>query len=138
MVAGSGEVSSASAGPGDALSAGARLPVSAGAGLSGVSDDRSPPEPEEPEDSGGEASAVGAASREGLSCWAGGSAAGGAGADSGAVGGVEVRPGSASAVHGWAMTALVVAETAASRRPETRVTRRDELRGGMGGSSWIY
>ncbi|MDP9848068.1 hypothetical protein [Streptosporangium lutulentum] len=53
------------------------------------------------------------------------------------IGGTAVTPGSAMAAHGWAMIALVVAETAASRSPETRVTRRDELRGGIDGSSWI-
>ncbi|MFF5114798.1 hypothetical protein [Streptosporangium sp. NPDC000509] len=50
----------------------------------------------------------------------------------------ELRPGSAMAAHGWAMTALVVADTAASRRPESKVTRRDELRGGIDRSSSIY
>lgn len=50
----------------------------------------------------------------------------------------ELTPGSATAAHGWAMTALVVADTAASRRPESKVTRRGELRGGIDRSSWIY
>jgi hypothetical protein len=53
------------------------------------------------------------------------------------IGGTAAMPGSAMAAHGWAMIAPVVAETAASRSPETSVTRRGELRGGIGGSSWI-
>ena len=53
------------------------------------------------------------------------------------IGGTAAMPGSAMAAHGWAMIAPVVAETAASRSPETRVTRRGELRGGIDGSSWI-
>lgn len=53
------------------------------------------------------------------------------------IGGTAAMPGSAMAAHGWAMIAPVVAETVASRSPETRVTRRGELRGGIDGSSWI-
>ncbi|MEZ0074265.1 hypothetical protein [Planotetraspora sp. GP83] len=45
--------------------------------------------------------------------------------------------GSAMAAQGWAMIAPVVADTAASRRPETRVARREEMRGVMDGSSSI-
>ncbi len=70
---------------------------------------------------------------------AGGGAAGGAGGTANSCDGEpELTPGSARAAHGWAMTALVVADTAASRRPESKVTRRDELRGGIDRSSWIY
>ncbi|MEU4407557.1 hypothetical protein AB0F88_23795 [Streptosporangium sp. NPDC023963] len=75
----------------------------------------------------------------GDSSWAGGGAAGGAGGTANSCDGEsELTPGSARAAHGWAMTALVVADTAASRRPESKVTRRDELRGGIDRSSWIY
>ncbi len=52
------------------------------------------------------------------------------GASAGAVAGAST-PGSATAVQGWAMIAPAVADTPARRRPETRVTRRDGLRGGI-------
>jgi hypothetical protein len=50
----------------------------------------------------------------------------------------ESVAGSATATHGAAMTALVVADTPASRRPEVRVTRRNGRRGGMARSSFGY
>ncbi|ACZ91872.1 conserved Hypothetical protein CBG04553 [Streptosporangium roseum DSM 43021] len=68
----------------------------------------------------------------------GGSPAATGGSTTGAVvGAASETRWSAMADHGWATIAPVVADTPARRRPETRVTRRDGLRGGMTVSS-IY
>ncbi|GGO15886.1 hypothetical protein GCM10010116_31940 [Microbispora rosea subsp. aerata] len=51
-------------------------------------------------------------------------------------GGVSL-PGSATAAQGCATTAPPVADTAARSRPETRVARREDIRGVIAGSSSI-
>ncbi|MBG0826857.1 hypothetical protein HS041_03600 [Planomonospora sp. ID67723] len=51
--------------------------------------------------------------------------------------GMGMGTGSAAAAQGWAMTAPAVAEMPAMSRPETRVTRREGVRGGMR-SSAVY
>ncbi|MEV1205204.1 hypothetical protein [Microbispora rosea] len=53
------------------------------------------------------------------------------------IGGGASRPGSATAAQGCATTAPPVADTAARSRPETRVARREDIRGVIEGSSSI-
>ncbi|MGJ6965471.1 hypothetical protein ACSDR0_26545 [Streptosporangium sp. G11] len=136
-----------SASGGDAFSTGARRSVSAGGFLSGLEGESlsagglsSGVERESPSEGGLPSGQEGFPGSEGTSCRAGGGPAGGTaeGPANSCDGEPELTPGSATAAHGWAMTALVVADTAASRRPESKVTRRDELRGGIDRSSWIY
>ncbi|WP_329427338.1 hypothetical protein OG339_44540 [Streptosporangium sp. NBC_01495] len=93
-------------------------------------------ERESPSEGGPSSGGEGFSASGGNSCCAGGGPAGGPANSCDDE--PELTPGSATAAHGWAMTALVVADTAASRRPESKVTRRDELRGGIDRSSWIY